>query len=94
MVTSIVKLQVADFDTWKREFDIVEQARKEHGYIKHEVFRTLDDPNAIVIVNHVSSMEDAKAYFANQSVKDAVARSGVQGPPTVWFLEQIEAKEY
>jgi len=94
MATMIVRLQVEDYETWKREFDGVEGSRQEHGWIRHEVYQDIEDPNAVVIVNHVPTLEQGKAYFASEPVREAVARSGIQGAPVIWFLNEEETNDY
>ena len=94
MATMIVRLQVEEYETWKREFDGVEGSRQEHGWIKHEVYRDIQDPNGVVIINHVLTLEQGKAYFDADAVKEAVGRSGIQGAPVSWILNEEEAKEY
>jgi quinol monooxygenase YgiN len=94
MALMIVKLRVADFQVWKSTFDEVEGVRREYGWQKHEVFRDPAEPNTAVVVGHLSSVERARDYLADERVRAAVARAGVQGPPEAWLLTEVESKEY
>lgn len=94
MAFMIVKLQVADYEAWKKAFDEVEEVRREYGWKKHELFRDAANPNTAVVIGHMGNLERARQYLADERVRAAVARSGIQGPPEVWFLDEIEEKEY
>lgn len=94
MALMIVRLKVADYEAWKNAFDEVEAVRREYGWRKHELFRDPADPNTAVIVGHLESLDRARQYLADERVKAAVARSGVQAPPEAWFLNEVEEEEY
>jgi quinol monooxygenase YgiN len=90
----IVKLQVADYGVWKSAFDEVEEVRREYGWKNHELFQDPTNANAVVIVGHIESLDRGRQYLADDRVKAAVAKSGVQGPPEAWFLNEAETKDY
>jgi quinol monooxygenase YgiN len=94
MALMIVRLTVADYGTWKSAFDEVEEVRREYGWKKHELFRDPANPNTAVVVGHLESLDRARQYLADERVRAAVARSGVQGPPEAWFLNEVEQKDY
>jgi len=94
MALMIVRLNVADYEVWKNTFDQVEEVRREYGRKKHELFRDPANPNTAVVVGHVESLDRAKQYLADARVRAAVTRSGVQGPPEAWFLDEVEEKDY
>jgi hypothetical protein len=94
MALMIVKLQVADYGAWKKAFDEVEGVRRDYGWKKHELFRDPANPIIAVVVAHVESLDRARQYLADERVRAAVARSGVQGPPEAWFLNEVEEMDY
>lgn len=94
MALMVVKLQVADYGAWKSAFDEVEEVRREYGWKKHELFRDPTNPNLAVVIGHLESLDRGRQYLADERVKAAVARSGVQGPPEAWFLNEVEEKDY
>jgi len=94
MALVIVRLQVADYEVWKNAFEEVEEVRREYGWKKHELFRDAANPNTAVVVGHLESLDSARRYLADERVRAAVARSGVQGPPEAWFLNEVEEKDY
>ncbi|HZP19273.1 MAG TPA: hypothetical protein VFB16_03615 [Bauldia sp.] len=89
MATMIVKHRVANFDQWKRVYDTMEKVRLAHGWTGHTVHRDAADPNIVVIVNRVISLEGAKSYGASKELHEAMARGGVQGAPDIEFLEDV-----
>jgi hypothetical protein len=90
MATMLVRHRVANFNTWKGVFDQLEELREEHGFTGHSVHREATDPNIVVIVNHVRTMDDAKRYGACQVLRDAMKEAGVEGPPEISFLTDVE----
>ena len=60
MATMIVKHTVADFDAWKNVFDEMDSKRVSHGWISYDLLRDSTNPNAVVIVNRVGSIEVGK----------------------------------
>ncbi len=89
MATMIVKHRVANFDQWKMVFDSMEKVRLEHGWIGHTVHRDAADPNIVVVVNRVMSLDGAKKYGGSDALRDAMAKAGVQGVPNIEFLNDV-----
>jgi quinol monooxygenase YgiN len=89
MATMIVRHRVANFEQWKAVFDSMERTRLEHGWIGHTVHRDAADPNLVVIVNRIMSIEGAKRYGGSEALRAAMAQGGVQGTPDVQFLEDV-----
>ena len=89
MATLLVKHRVANFEEWKKIFDSMDHVRKEHGFTGSTVHRDATDPNIVVIVNHVRSLDGAKRYGGSQVLRDAMARAGVQGIPEIAFLNDV-----
>ena len=86
----IVKHRVADFALWKKVFDSMTPVRKQHGWLGHTVLRDAQDPNVVTIINRVKDLEGAKRYGGSAEIKNAMREGGVQGPPEISFLNDIE----
>jgi heme-degrading monooxygenase HmoA len=93
-VVVIVQHKVRDFDAWKPVFDEHGDVRRKHGATGHEIYRGMDDPNEITIVNHFPSKERAEAFAADPSLKEAMARGGVISEPRIIWAEETEAIAY
>ena len=94
MPVMIVKHKVADFKQWKTVFDSMNEVRGQHGWTAHEVYQNADDPNFVTIVNHMRDIVRAKAYGGSDALKTAMAKSGVQGPPEITFLNDADLRLY
>ena len=58
------------------------------------IYRASDDPNTIVIVNDFATVEGARAFSTDPSLKDVMARAGVDSAPQVWICEEAESERY
>ena len=90
----IVQHKVRDFDAWKRVFDEHGQVRRKYGATGHEIYRGIDDPNEITIVNHFPSKPQAEAFAADPSLKEAMATGGVVSEPVMTWAEETETVQY
>ena len=89
MATMIVKHRVANFEKWKAVFDSMDKVRKDHGWTGSTVHRDATDPNIVVVVNRVKSLDGAKQYGGSPELREAMAHGGVQGPPEITFLDDV-----
>ena len=48
----------------------------------------------VVVVNHVKDAAGAKRYGSSEALRAAMARGGVQGPPEIIFLDDVERSSY
>jgi ketosteroid isomerase-like protein len=86
----IVQHRVRDYDTWKRVFDEHGDVRRRYGSTGHELYRGIDDPDEITVVNHFPSKEQAEAFAADPSLTEAMQRGGVISEPRITWAEQTE----
>jgi len=94
MVILVVHHRVADFDAWKQVFDEHEPVRRGHGETEHRIYRDLNDPNRVVAHNDFPSREAAQAFLDDPSLREVMARAGVEGEPGISFIELAERKKY
>jgi heme-degrading monooxygenase HmoA len=94
MTSLIVQHTVKDYDTWRRVFDEHETVRTRHGATGHELYRSLNDPNEVTIVNRFPSREQADAFASDPSLKEAMERGGVTSAPRVTFAGEPEVADY
>jgi len=90
----IVQHTVRDYDAWKPVFDEHAEVRTRHGATGHELYRGLDDPNDITIVNHFPSRAQAEAFAADPSLREAMARGGVISEPRITWADETESVDY
>jgi quinol monooxygenase YgiN len=94
MVILVVHHRVRDYDAWKPVFDEHESVRRAHGEIEHRVYRDIHDPNRVIVHNDFPSEEAARGFMEDPSLKDAMARAGVEGEPGISLIERVERKAY
>ena len=94
MASLFVRITVADYARWKPVFDEHEAVRREYGFTGHSVHRDADDPSVVIIALRVTDISRAKEFVASEDLRSAMERSGVLGPPEIWFAEDIEDKRY
>ena len=51
-------------------------------------------PEHVVIVNEFATLDGARAFSQDPSLPGAMERSGVDGPPQVWIVDEAEARRY
>jgi hypothetical protein len=91
MTTLAVRHTVQDFDLWKAAFDAHADTRRRHGATGHRVLR---DGHDILVLIDFDSQEQAGAFTADPSLKDAMADAGVTSTPDLTIREETEGLRY
>jgi heme-degrading monooxygenase HmoA len=90
----IVQHTVRDYDAWKPVFDEHESIRTKYGAKGHAIYRSLDHPNDVTVVNRFESRQRAEEFARDPSLAEAMQRGGVIGEPRVTFAEEAESTSY
>jgi len=90
----IVQHKVRDYDAWKAVFDEHGEVRKRYGATGHRIYRHLDDPNEVTVLNQFPSREKAEAFVRDPSLREAMQRGGVLGEPRITWAEDPETVDY
>jgi quinol monooxygenase YgiN len=85
---------VRDFKAWKPVFDEHAAVRRKYGATGHTIYRSLDDPNTVIVLNEFSSVERVKAFMADPSLKEAMDRAGVVSEPRITRAEEADRATY
>jgi quinol monooxygenase YgiN len=93
-VTLVVHHRVADYDAWKPVFDEHELVRRSYGEIEHRIYRDIHDPNRVIVHNDFPSEDAARSFMHDPSLKEVMARAGVEGEPGISFIDKAERKVY
>ena len=75
---ALIRHSVADFDTWKTVYDGFAPIQADHGVHAHQVLRSIEKPNDVVVTHTFDSHEAARAFFATPELKDAMSEGGRQ----------------
>jgi len=90
MIYLEVKHNVADYAKWRVGFDNHEAARRAAGATGvKQVYRGVENPNAITLMMEWDSAENAQRFFADPSLKEVMAAADVTSAPEAVFLQRV-----
>jgi len=90
--TALVRHRVANYDAWKTVYDSFGPIQAEHGVRAHQVLRSQDSPNDVVVIHTFDNLETAKTFFAMPELKQAMSKAGVEDQSLkVAFYDEVEA---
>jgi len=90
----IVQHRVRDYDAWKPAFEEHGSVRQRHGATGHRLYRDLDDPNNVTVINEFPTREQSEAFASDPSLREAMERGGVIGEPHITWAEEVEIVDY
>ena len=92
MTTVFVHHRVADYNTWRPEFDRAMTAGWTKDIRAHRVWRGQDDPTLVIVANTFDSREAAEAVMNNPTLREAMGRAGViQSSVRIDYVEEVAA---
>jgi heme-degrading monooxygenase HmoA len=86
----IVRHKVQDYAQWKPVFDEHGSTRRASSSRGGQVFRSADDPHEVIVVLEWSDLESARQFVNSEDLKKAMARAGVAGQPSIYFVEEAD----
>jgi len=89
MATMLVQHNVKDFAEWKKVYDSVANLRANNGELSDQIYRDASDPNSLTVVFKWDSLANAKKYAQSPELKAAMEKAGVEGPPSIYFLNEV-----
>lgn len=85
-----INFKIEDFAKWKSDWDSSIDMRKAVGQGAFQIFRTVDDPNNIVLLIEWDNLENARKFMQSADLKEALKRSGVTDFGDTFYLEEVE----
>lgn len=82
-------LKVEDYARWKSDWDSSVDMRKASGQKSYQIFRTVDDPNTLVLFIEWDSLDNVRRFVQSEELREALQRSGVSQIEN-YFLEELE----
>jgi quinol monooxygenase YgiN len=89
MASMLVQQKVKDFAAWKEVYDSVNDLRASNGELSDQIYRDANDPNRLTVILKWDSMANAQKYANSPELKAAMEKAGVEGPPSISFLNEI-----
>ena len=84
MVYINLRVNVADYDTWRLGFDANESSRKSAGSTGvNQFYRDVDNPNNVTLILEWDEADKAQAYLNDPNTKASMDAAGVTGRPMV-----------
>jgi uncharacterized protein (DUF1330 family) len=87
MAMAAVLHRVADYGAWRQVYDEVADLQKQGGVVAESVHRMAGDPDNVLVLHEFGTLDEARAFFADAELQDAMRRAGVDGPPRIEFYE-------
>ena len=75
--------KVKDFNAWQTSYNGNEKNRASAGITKSKVFRSVADPNDVLILQDVADVAKARTWYGSSEMKTLMEKSGVLGSPTI-----------
>lgn len=89
-----IEHRVADYDSWKTEFDNFPAAREKTGVRRYRVLRALDDPNYIIVDLEFDTLLEAETLLAKLRVVWGKVEGSIGWRPQARILDVAETREY
>jgi quinol monooxygenase YgiN len=90
--TTLVRHRVANYDAWKTVYDNFAPIQAENGVRAHQVLRSQESPNDVVVIHTFDNLETAKSFFAMPELKQTMLKAGVEEDSLkIAFYDEVEA---
>ena len=89
MINTAIRHSVTDYGKWKSVYDTFLPTTAGAKYAR--VNRSVEDPNTVTVVAGFDTLELAKSFLANPTLKAKMTESGVVGSPRIEINEEVES---
>ena len=94
MIILQIEHPVADYNSWKKAFDIDPVNRKQSGVKRYRIFRQTDNPNYVIIELEFDKLDEAKKLLAAlQGIWKQIEGKIITGPKAR-IIEMVESIQY
>ena len=90
MANVLIHLNVQDYAQWKPVFDSVASTRQASGSRGGDLYHAAGNPNEVLVLWDWDSLDNARKFFTSAALREAMQKAGVIGPPSVYYLDEIE----
>lgn len=89
MILAAIRHPVPDYDKWKSVYDTYPPTSNGAKFAR--VNRSVDDPNIVMVVCGFDTLDEAKAFNNDPTLKAKMGEAGVVVAPRIEMYEQVEA---
>lgn len=83
----VIMHKVANYAKWQTGYEAHDSMRQAYGIHNYVLARDVKDTNLVMVALKIDDVAKAKAFVALPDLKAAMQKGGVQGTPTVNFLD-------
>ena len=92
MTTVFVHHRVADYNTWRPEYDRVMTTDWARDIRVQRVWRGQDDPNLVIVASTFDSRQAAEALMSSSTLREAMGRGGViEASVRMDYVDEVDA---
>ena len=77
MATAFLRHNVSDYPAWREVYDSVAEMQKAGGVTDEAVYRSVDDPNEVLVMHRFATMDQARSFFESSELREAMGNAGV-----------------
>lgn len=92
MPTIRIQHVVPDFDRWKRAFESDPMDRKGSGVTRYQVYRSVDEPNLVLIDLDLDTLAQARAFLERLEQLWAGPGGAVMQNAQAMIVDTVESK--
>jgi hypothetical protein len=89
MINTAIRHSVTDYGKWKSVYDTFLPTTAGAKYAR--VNRSVEDPNTVTVVAGFDTLELAKTFLSNPTLKTKMTEAGVVGSPRIEINEEVES---
>jgi hypothetical protein len=87
--TVIVRTSPADLGGWLEHHAASHPLLRRGGFISERILRDADDPDALIVLMEIESIERWRAFLRTPEAQSEIARAPVLRPPTMTLAEEL-----
>ena len=92
MTTVFIHHRVADYNTWRPEYDRAMTADWAKEIKAPRVWRRQDDPNLVIVASSFDSRQAAEALMNTATLREAMGRGGVvESSVRIDYVDEVDA---
>lgn len=86
----IITHKVYDYKRWSNVHVRSAELKRNYGWRSSSVFAVDGDPNHVMVMEHFSALDRARAFADSSALRDEMAASGVSSNPEIRFVRSLQ----